>query len=1034
MLYVGLGGTGLQIGTVLEQRLRTELCGPDGLELTKHPQLAQLDKFELPPFLQFLYADYDENARNASMAAGRQYTEAADNNATYLMDMTPPANSSAAVSEVLRTDVTAAVRGWLPGPKGEPQVSPLTLGAGQFPTVGRAALFERFRASGGLGPVRSHLLDSFRQISRSRDKLQALLDYQPRHGCDIFVGFSVAGGTGTGIFWDFLRLIAAAAQETFNSEGGDQADVKIYPVVVLPSAIDFDKKGGHAARTRRAADLNGGPALKDLFEMIDNCNSGLPNREAIYPGEQSTRIGEMVPVQTAFLFRRPQAIQMEDLHRSIVTFILSLVGTELKMDTGTRSGSFASEFLNGAEHRNRPAPDGIGLHPASTALAAQLTIPITEIAEILAGRLVAEATNELRNPLPSENNREPVKSFIAAAGLSSLQDRAFDDALPAVQHEAKGASAVFGGLNEHRAVAVSHHRQLQQALKSRATALATNFNWGPAVRNAASQYDLFRVHRVALGVPISGDENTKNGFVGFVQQRGRPLAPPAPHFGAEPPVPPQLSDKFLGLRRVKFADPAPRAALQEIHDWYTWRTQAEWHVAWADNNPIWVPKLRSLKARLDDIIESFNDYAKDEPELFRESCAKLYAPRTGVVYFLPDPGQGDDLDAFYRTTLLPILRESSQLPEQAEAAQIVGTLMLGKWEAAYEQTQTAGSHQALRYVMDLVKEHIYAALANEMPRLNGLLRAAASGQTEQQYPVELIKRFQAALTALLPSGAHPGGRGDSPLDVRVFYPADVTNPVVEGYLKEQLFQGKGTQSYHPIADANFMGVVMTRTELPATGIGDFRQLMRTWGEAMDHPQEGDALAWRQRLGYESRWIVLSAEDRQKVTLSLLNALWDGSVKVIAGTDENPEKIRISQYSAPDAPPIELELKPYGKLSSWSTFLRVYERFVLSDNDTVTMRCEQFVSRHTPEGAADGPAPPDPLYEKFIAMIPDQAALARDLYVNAPEAGRGRAEQVNEFWNETLPATRAREFGHDSSPMGRNHLELYANMKPGTVNP
>ena len=35
MLYVGLGGTGCQIGIELERRLREELCGPDGRKLSK---------------------------------------------------------------------------------------------------------------------------------------------------------------------------------------------------------------------------------------------------------------------------------------------------------------------------------------------------------------------------------------------------------------------------------------------------------------------------------------------------------------------------------------------------------------------------------------------------------------------------------------------------------------------------------------------------------------------------------------------------------------------------------------------------------------------------------------------------------------------------------------------------------------------------------------------------------------------------------------------------------------------------------------
>jgi len=603
VLYVGLGGVGLQIGTQLEQQLRTEMCGPDGLALTKHPQLAELSPFELPPFLQFLYADLDGNARNTAQTAGRLDTDTAASTATYL-NVAPAASSSVTVTETLRQQAGPAVRGWLPGPQSEPAVSPLTSGAGQLPTVGRAALFGRFLESGGVEPVRAGLLEAFRRIATSRDQLQALLGYQPRRGCDIFVGFSVAGGTGAGLFLDFLRLTAAAAQEILSIEGDDQADVKIYPVVVLPSALDFDT-ADRCAQIRRAADLNGGPALMDLFEMVDRCNSGLSNREVIYPGEQPGPVGEFAPAPTAFLFGKQPTAQPDDLPRSVVAFILSLIGTKLQTESGTSPWSFASEFLSSTQRRGELAPDGTGLRPASTAVAAQLTVPITEIAEILASRLVAQATMELRQAAPDEDNQEPIQSFIVRSGLTPLQERAVDHQLPAVRNRAKGASSVFGMLSEHRAMAAQQNQQLYESLETKATALAAKFRWGPAVREAVAQHDLFRVRRVVLGVPGSHDETTRAGFAGFVHQRGRPLQPPAPQFATGQPAPPTLSDRFLGLRRVRFTDPAPRTYLQEISDWYVWRAQAEWHTAWGNNSPIWVPQLWNLKSKLDNTIKNF---------------------------------------------------------------------------------------------------------------------------------------------------------------------------------------------------------------------------------------------------------------------------------------------------------------------------------------------------------------------------------------------------------------------------------------------
>ena len=50
---------------------------------------------------------------------------------------------------------------WLPPPQGEPRVNPLHRGSGQFPTVGRAALFGTFLD--GVAPVLRDIQAATRQ-------------------------------------------------------------------------------------------------------------------------------------------------------------------------------------------------------------------------------------------------------------------------------------------------------------------------------------------------------------------------------------------------------------------------------------------------------------------------------------------------------------------------------------------------------------------------------------------------------------------------------------------------------------------------------------------------------------------------------------------------------------------------------------------------------------------------------------------------------------------------------------------------------
>ena len=87
-------------------------------------------------------------------------------------------------------------------------MNPLFRGAGQFPTIGRAALFGAF--IDGIAPAVRDIREAIGKLANSGEDLHALGGKPPR-GVDVFVAFSVAGGTGSGIFYDYLHLIAEHA-------------------------------------------------------------------------------------------------------------------------------------------------------------------------------------------------------------------------------------------------------------------------------------------------------------------------------------------------------------------------------------------------------------------------------------------------------------------------------------------------------------------------------------------------------------------------------------------------------------------------------------------------------------------------------------------------------------------------------------------------------------------------------------------------------------------------------------------------------
>src|ERR1700678_3466102 len=114
--------------------------------------------------------------------------------------------------------------------------------------------------------------------------------------------------------------------------------VKIYPLVLMPSALAEGLGGG------RAAQLNGGRALLDLFRLVDHQNGadaelmlrGTTDRRPASEDEVAVTYPDgsrlvMTPgtMQTGFLFSQPAGASREDMHRSIASLVLSLAGTEM---------------------------------------------------------------------------------------------------------------------------------------------------------------------------------------------------------------------------------------------------------------------------------------------------------------------------------------------------------------------------------------------------------------------------------------------------------------------------------------------------------------------------------------------------------------------------------------------------------------------------------------------------------------------------------------------------------------------------------
>ena len=402
VMFVGLGGTGCAIGAELERRMREDICGPDGLDFRKLRNREDMLPFQLPSCIQFVYADLNEAELDrlpGRVVSGPEHEPAVRLTASYVRDLVPRVPGYPDLARNLRMKIPAETASWLPpAARDEPRTSSLQKGAGQLSTIGRAALFGTF-AGGTITPAVQDLRTAVGRLATSGEDLFALGGQRPK-GVDVFVAFSVAGGTGAGIFYDYLHLIADTVAHH------SQLRVRLYPLVLMPSAFREGLGGG------RPAELNAARALLDLFRLVDQQNGAEAALELRGAHDRRLDDPDQLAVTTRAAGRsscrrarcRPGSCSpsagadRDDMHRSIVALVMSLIGTEMSPEayqSGEQYQSFADSFVNMSVDRETLAENGIGNRGVSTALVASLTVPVDELSSIVGAHLLAAAVRQI---------------------------------------------------------------------------------------------------------------------------------------------------------------------------------------------------------------------------------------------------------------------------------------------------------------------------------------------------------------------------------------------------------------------------------------------------------------------------------------------------------------------------------------------------------------------------------------------------------------------------------------------------------------
>ncbi len=239
--------------------------------------------------------------------------------------------------------------------------------------------------------------------------------------------------------------------------------------------------------------------------------------------------------------------------------MLSLVGTGKVDAAGAGAGdrlyqSFADDFINRGVEREVPAPSGIGLRGVSTSLVASMDVPVDDLADIVASRLLARAVGMLGEIAPGsgEDNEPAIGEFMAAADLEPLL---FSRPLPFTEvSAAHGALEITGALRSRARTMEDSVAALEDRLRADVPDMVAAFDPTRAVDLLLGRFDLFRTRRVLLGDNRLDYDEQRGGVARRLDDyRREPFAPPGISFN--PPQPADIRDRRLGLSKLRWGDP-----------------------------------------------------------------------------------------------------------------------------------------------------------------------------------------------------------------------------------------------------------------------------------------------------------------------------------------------------------------------------------------------------------------------------------------------------------------------------------------------
>jgi len=1012
-LYIGIGGSGLDIGRELSDAMTKEICGLDGRRLVaRGGPFAGFDRGQLPGFIQSLYLDF------SSSALDEIKTHLQGKNATAVTNILPPFNSYIEACRYLKNNTVPGVDDWIPPETANVNVAPLSSGAGQYPNVGRVAMMAAMKRSGYAQTIGQQLGGAIDRLGQSMGQLTSYAgDVAHANSIAVYVGFSLSGGTGCGVFYDIIHLL-------YNELVTKMPDLSctIMPIIIMPSLFDDVLQGVNKRNTQ----LNAATALLDLSRLMDLFNSPDPalalERRVTYPWTSADGAGQYksidlnaqtghTSVKVATLVGKGGGLGRKDVYRSIASAIVSQVSTVAEFEQQTMG--FIDKLVNDNEIRD-PHHTLLGRKNIMPTVSASLTLPSERLTEVISRKILADGLRAQFAALP---NRAPTdedsKVFLSGSGQADLvKPRTFEAEvglnikLPSVAGQNKGAFD-------------------QSKVNVRASIASAK---AQILKNIVSRIFEIKEFNVYAGIATTLDTLTNRTLPEAIQIGNQSAAMLSSRGSSAPAGTVRPGKKKKGLGDL--FNRGPNAG--DLQRWldaerkaFTTDIQSEWWTLWANSKNQWDSSVQDglkILRELDDELKKVADQAE---EALRREIIRLQQPSLGVVEFLPsDTGDmGQTVEMMVRE-IKTKLRQRLNLNVEDDAS-LVSALMRrdqqNYWNIALRDLErTNDRSRFIEALLDPIRGEVQTQLAEILPSLSDLLVQLAASDTGN-LPHNL-DQLRATLAGLLPNGVVPNIGGGKPR-VLVTYPGN-RNEAVQKMIQNFVFQDRFSGHANMANDvfqwaANPDGNSLTAT-INVVGQGlldsaEVRELMSLWISANEHPAPTDRLHWRQRVGYRNLRDLTDTAGRRLILRNFLGALYDGHIFIAAGVLNSPEVLRIRKEGT-DAY-MDVRLTSVHGASPWASLFTSFEKAVVQSGggaDTDVPEVVRWFGTYSPKcliAISDSTKPnnigaiaPSALFEEFMCIAETEVSKPETL-----ELPPGMAEEailhhqaVRQFWTRDVP--------------------------------